>query len=57
MKKLIVQHSLTLLNQLFDTEEPLTTKDLKIIFSVLFILGVIIIKLSLIYIKITNSLL
>lgn len=57
MKKMFIHHSLSLLNQLFDSETPFTTQDLKGILLVLFSLGFIIVKLALIYIKVTNSLL
>ncbi|WP_162258685.1 hypothetical protein [Latilactobacillus graminis] len=56
MKNTLINGSLSLLNNIFDTEEPLTVKELKIITLIALVVGAAIFKLLQVYISVTNSL-
>lgn len=56
MKNTLINGSLNLLNNIFDTEEPLTVKELKIIALIALVAGAAIFKLLQVYISVTNSL-
>ncbi|MDG2979043.1 hypothetical protein KNP65_03705 [Latilactobacillus curvatus] len=55
MKNTLINGSLNLLNNIFDTEEPLTVKELKIIALIALVAGAAIFKLLQINISITNT--